>query len=333
MVKRISGIFSLISIILITVFSVSCQKNKSAPTYFETVSTKYINQVIASGNKLWVLSSTPQKWVDIGIVLPPYQISVIDLETGEFIINEEIPAISAMTLDNLEKPVLATFDRRILKVNEDLSWEEFFKLPAAGLIQRIVCSQDDYIAIPTYTSGLYLYNGTDTLILDTPDSTLKEHGLTFLVRDMDSNIWFTQISDLFMIDRNKKIIRDPERLPYDNPAGAAFLSADKDNALWVSKWDGNDHRIFKKAINSYWVEIPPPESSGRRPIKFIRSDSSGRIWIAYSQYPKDLLAYYESGKWNVLQIPLNNIVILDVDTWNDEIIIGTSEGIYRTKMK
>jgi hypothetical protein len=329
MIKKVN--FILVPGILIFL-SLSCKKD-DIPTFYETINYKYINKLLVSDDKLWVVSSTPQKWVSFLPVIPPYQISVINLETEDFLINEKIPAISAMTLDSSKKPFLATFDRRILKLNEDLSWEEYFKLPVAGLIQTIACSQDNYIAIPTYTSGLYLYNGSDTLILDTSTSSLRSNGIASLMTDSESNIWFMQTCELYMVNRNKLIIRDPDSLPVNNPAGAFFLSADKDNSLWVSKWDGNNHRIYKKAVNSAWSEIAPPESSDDRPVKFIRSDGAGRIWIAYSKYPKDLLAYYDSGKWNIIQIPLEEIVILDVETYKNEIIIGTSEGIYRMTMK
>jgi hypothetical protein len=331
--KIASGISSIFTICLIFILSTTCKKDDTPATFFETVSYKYINQLIVSDDKLWVLSSTPQRWIDIVAILPPYQISVYDLETDEFLINEKIPSISTMTLDNSQKPFLATFDRRILKLNDDLSWEEYFKLPAAGLIQTIVCSQDNYIAIPTYTAGLYLFNGSDTLIYNSLTAPMRSNGIASLAVNSESNILFMQANELYRIDRNKVITRDPDSLPVDNPAGAFFLSSDKDNTIWVSKWDGNRERIYKKSVNTPWTEVGPPESSAGRPIRFIRSDSRGTIWIAYSDYPKDLLAYYDSGQWNIVQTPLEKIIILDVDTYKDEIIIGTSEGIYRTVMK
>lgn len=146
--------------------------------------------------------------------------------------------------------------------------------------------------------------------------------------DSESNIWFIQGIELFKIDKNRILSKDANLFPINNPASAIFISADKNNTLWVSKWDGNNNLLFKKSTNSPWTEVNPPTSSAKWPIKFIKSDNEGTIWIAYSEYPKDILAYYDTDRWVEIQIPLDEVNILDAVTYKNELILGTAKGIY-----
>jgi len=146
--------------------------------------------------------------------------------------------------------------------------------------------------------------------------------------DSESNIWFIQGTELFKIDKNRTISKDPSIFPINNPASTIFISADKDNSLWVSKWDGHNHRLFRKSTDGPWTEVNPPISSVKRPIKFIKSDNKGTIWVAYSDSPKDILAYYDTDKWVEINVPLDEIIINDIEIYKNELILGTAKGIY-----
>jgi hypothetical protein len=151
-----------------------------------------------------------------------------------------------------------------------------------------------------------------------------------MAKDSESDIWLVQGQELFKIGKNSTILKDPYLFPVNHLAGAFDLCADRDNTLWVTRWDGNENRIFKKSIIGPWTDVNPPESSYSQPVKFLRSDSKGTIWIAYSEYPKDILAYFDTDRWKEIQIPLDEIVINDVETCNNGLIIGTPKGIYAT---
>jgi hypothetical protein len=325
---------STITLILITgiftVLSGSCKKDQIPQYYLENKYYTYINQLYVSNGKLWVLSSIPNRWISFLPVLPRCQVSVTDLETGEYSFNNNIPSIFTMSTENSLTPFLATYDRRILKLNDDLSYEDFFRIPVSCIVNEILCRNENDLFVATYSAGIYFFNGTDTVNFTSSTSVLKTDHIPFIAADNESNVWLMQGNCLYRIDKTMEMTRAVDTLPLKyNQAAAGHISADKDNTLWVSKWDGYTERIYKKTINAGWTEVQPPESSSGRRIRFIRSDSRGTIWIAYGKHPKDILAYYDSDKWNIVDIPVDEINILDVDTYKDEIITGTSEGIYK----
>ena len=174
----------------------------------------------------------------------------------------------------------------------------------------------------------FFYNGIDTARFNISNSILNSNSIQWLTIDLDANIWFIQGTELFKIDSTLKISKDPNLLPLNNQTGAIFISADKNNALWVSKADAFSERLFKKDTNGPWTEIVPPSSATKRPLKFIKADNNGTIWLAYSDYPKDILAYYDTTRWVEIQIPLDKVNILDVVTYKNKLILGTSKGIY-----
>jgi hypothetical protein len=49
----------------------------------------------------------------------------------------------------------------------------------------------------------------------------------------------------------------------------------------------------------------------------------------YSESPKDIIAYYEVNSWVEIQIPLDAVIINDVEIYKNELILGTSNGIYK----
>jgi ligand-binding sensor domain-containing protein len=301
----------------------SCLKPGSSEVSTQQSEGKYINQLFISGDNLWVRSSYP--------VLEDnttYQVSVTNLKTSQFVMNENIPAVSRLALDNNQIPFLTTFDSRILKLNPDLSYAAYLAIPVKYSIRDIRFDGENNLWIATNSGGLYSYNGIDTINFNSSNSILNSDFIESMTKDSESNIWFTQGNELFRISDKGELSKDPNMLPDDNLSGALFLSADKDNTLWVIRWDGSDNRIFKKSINGSWTEVSPPESSAGLPVKFIRSDSRGTIWIAYSENPRDLLAYFNNDTWVEIQIPLNEVVVTDLDIYNDGLIIGTPEGIY-----
>jgi ligand-binding sensor domain-containing protein len=306
----------------------SCKKTDTPLTYWEQPDYKYINQLHISGDKLWMISSNPSPYVTFVSILPPYQVSEVNLLNDQLLINDSIPAITTFDLDINQTPYLATFDKRVLKVNADLSYQQFLKIPKIHSIQKILFDQNNSLWVATYSGGLFFYDGSDTARFNTSNSILNSNSIQWLTMDSESNIWFIQGTELFKIDKNKIISKDPNIFPIDNKASTIFITADKNNSLWVSKWDGNNQRLFKKSIDGPWTEVYPPSSSLKRPIKFIRSDNKGTIWIAYSDYPKDILAYYDYDKWVEIQVPLDEVIINDVEIYKNELIIGTSKGIY-----
>ena len=331
--KSASKIASILIIGIVCILPGSCKKEEIPENYLEEKDYTYINQLFVSDGKLWVLSSIPNRWISILPVLPRSQVSVTDLETGKYSFNNKIPSILTMSEESSQTPFLATFDRRILKLNDDLSYEDFFRIPVSCIVNEILCRNENDLFIATYSAGIYFFNGTDTVNFTSSTSLLETNHIPFITADNESNVLLMQSNRLFRIDMNRVMTRESDTLPLKrNQAAAGHISADKDNTLWVSKWDGNTDRIYKKTINSCWTEVQPPASSSGRNIRFIRSDSRGTIWIVYGKHPKDLLAYYDSDIWNVVDIPVDEIVILDVDTYKDEIITGTSEGIYKIPM-
>jgi ligand-binding sensor domain-containing protein len=328
MTNKIKSLLLITGIIIL--ISGSCKKTYPPPIDFERqIGTKIINQLVLDGDDLWVVSSDPTNIFTFVAIIPPYQVSVYNLKDGRFTINNKIPAITSLAVDKNKTPFISTWDNRILKLNDDLSYEEKLSIPQKHNIQRFMFDQNNYLMIATNVGGLYISNGTDTLRFDSSNSVLNSNFIQSLAKDSRSDIWLVQGSELFKIGADRAISRDPNLFPSEHLSGAFNLSADKDNALWITRWDGNSHRIFRKSINGPWTIIDPPKSSNDRPVKFLRSDSEGTIWIAYSQYPKDLLAYYDSDRWVEVRIPIEEININDVVVYNGELIIGTAQGIYR----
>jgi hypothetical protein len=327
-IKPLFLIFCVISFLL-----TSCKKSDPPLTYFKQPDYKYINQLHISGDELWVISSTPGSILTYIPVLPPYQVSVLNMLNDQYLTNTKIPAITTFDLDKNRTPYLATFDKRVLKVNVDLSYEQFLEIPKIHSIQKILFDQNNGLWVATYSGGLFFYDGADTARYNPSNSILNSNAIQWLTMDSESNIWFIQGTELFKIDKNRIISKDPGIFPINNPASTIFISADKNNSLWVSKWDGNNNRLFKKSPGGPWTEVNPPESSARRPIKFIKPDNNGTIWIAYSEHPKDILAYFDTGKWVEIQIPLDEVTINDVEIYKNELILGTAKGIYKMTLE
>lgn len=313
---------------LIIFLTVSCERTDSNGYFPKQPDYDYINSLSVTGDVLWVLSSRPGDMLTLIAVIPPYQVSKINLADNKILKNDKIPGISSMVLDRNHQPYLATYDRRILKLNPDLSYEQYVAIPKIHSVQNMIFDQHNNLWVASYDGGLFFYNGSDTLRFNTSNSILTSNSIVSMASDSESNIWFIQGQDLFKIDKYNTISKDPNLFPINNLAGAFGLSADKNSTLWVSRWDGNFHRIFKKPLNSPWSVVDPPKSSAGRTVKFMKSDINGTIWIAYSDYPKDILAYYDSDKWTEVQIPLDEVSILDIVTYKNQLIIGTSEGIY-----
>ena len=332
MTNKIKSLLLIPAIIIL--ISGSCKKADPPPISYESqIGVKYINQLVLNGDDLWVVSSDPVNILTFIAVIPPYQVSLYNLKDNLFKINNKIPAITSLALDKNKTAFISTFDNRILKINEDLSYEEKLSIPKKHSIQRFMFDQNNYLLIGTNAGGLYVFNGTDTLSLNTSNSVLNSNFIQSMAKDSRSDIWLVQGAELFKIGADRTISKDPDLFPSEHLSGAFNLSADKDNALWISRWDGNFHRIFRKSVNGPWTMIDPPKSSNDRPVKFIRSDSEGTIWIAYSQSPKDLLAYYDTDRWVEVRIPIDEIIINDIEVYNGELIIGTSKGIYRMAAK
>ena len=290
--------------------------------------SKFINQLFISADNLWVISSDPTPGIDFIAVIPPYQVSVTNLKTSQFVMNDNIPGITRLVLDNNMIPFLATFDNRILKLKPDLTYTEYLAIPAKYSIKDIRFDGDNNLWIATSNGGLYSYNGTDTMRFNSSNSILNSDFIESMAKDAESNIWFVQGAELFKISNGGTLSKDPYLFPEENLGGAFNLCADGDNTLWVTRWDGIAHRIFKKSVNGPWTDVNPPESAVDRPIKLLRADSRGIIWIAYSESPKDILVFYDNDRWSEIQIPLDEIVITDVDIYNNGLIIGSSEGVY-----
>jgi hypothetical protein len=331
MTKRIKPLFVIPGLIFF--LSTSCKKTDPPLTYFEQPDYKYINQLHISGDKLWVISSTPGNVFTFLPVLPPYQVSVVNMLNDQFLINTKIPAITTFDLDKNQTPYLATFDKRVLKVNEDLSYEQFLEIPKINSIQKILFDKNNHLWVATSSGGLFFYDGTDTVRFNMSNSILNSNSIQWLTMDSESNIWFIQGTELFKIDKNRIISKDPGILPIINPSSTIFISSDKNNSLWVSKWDGNNNRLFKKNPDGPWTEVYPPNSSAKRPIKFIKSDNKGTIWIAYSDYPKDILAYFDIDKWVEIQVPLDEVIINDFEIYENHLILGTAKGIYKMTLE
>jgi hypothetical protein len=306
----------------------SCKKADSPLNYLEKSDYNYINQLHVSGDYLWILSSSPSPYESYLIILPPYQLSVVNMLNDQLLSNRRIPAISRIDLDKNKTPYLGTFDNRVLKVNKDLSYDQLLEIPKINYIQKMLFDNENRLWVATSTGGLFFYDGKDTTRYNTSNSILTSNSVQWLTMDSESNIWFIQGTELFKIDKNLIISKDPNVLPITYPASAIFISADKNNSLWVSKWDRFTDRLFKKDQNGPWTEINPPASAAKRPIKFIKADNNGTIWIAYSDYPKDVIAYYDLNKWVEIQIPLDEVNILDAVTYKNKLILGTSKGIY-----
>jgi hypothetical protein len=307
---------------------VACEKNSPKSDYLVQNSYEYINELHVKGDFLWVVSSRPQNYFNILPIIPPYYISKISLLDDKILLNKEIPATESFALDRNNEPFLATYDKRILKFNSDLSIEQLFSIPRINLIREMFYDRSDFLWIATSDGGLYFYDGNDTLKFSTTNSILTSNSVPSITIDSESNIWFIQERDLFKIDNNKTLIKDPNQIPIDNPSGIFDLSSDKNNTLFASKWDGNNQRLLKKMSNSAWTIIDPPTSSNNRLVRFLKSDNSGTIWICYSNYPKDVLAYFDTDKWIEISIPLDEIIILDIETYNNKLILGTSKGIF-----
>lgn len=321
----------LVLIIGIITLTISCRKSESYSEYNKQLDYKYINQLIISGDNLWVISSDTLSFGDFVAVIPPYQISLFDQINGNFIINDTIPAIRSFALDNNLTPFITTFDNRVLKLNGDLSLVQLLTIPKKYYIQSMIFDSSNSLLLGTNSGGFYVYNWYDTLRFNTSNSILTSDFVVSMARDSRSDVWFVQGTDLFKIGENHALSKDQSTFP-DHLGSAFDLSSDKDNALWVSRWDGNFFLIFKKSVNGQWATVDPPQSSGSRVLRLLKADNKGTIWIVYSNYPKDILAYYNSGKWVEIQIPLSKITITDVETFRNEIIIGTSRGIYRMPM-
>lgn len=308
----------------------SCEKRDSLVTFDEFLSNKRIEEILLADNKLWVLSSTPQDFISITAVVPDYQISFLNLENNEFLMNDQIPAVIDIALDNSDKVYLATYDKKILVLNNDLSYELYFQMLDTTSIKSIAFDQDNDLWISTNKTGLYEFSGANTINYNTSNSILSSNNIGSMLIDFESNVWLVSCNDLLKIDDNITIVNDNNLESFNNFSCAFHLSFDKNNSLWVSKWDGNNHLILRKKNNSQWNEVEPFLSGSEYPIRFIESDREGNIWVAYSSYPKDRLAYYDSGLWNEILIELDEIVIQDVEINGDEIIVGTSKGIYKT---
>jgi hypothetical protein len=316
-------------LVVISFLLVSCKKTDSPLTYFKQSGYNYIDQLLVSGDNLWVLSSNPNNNISTFLpVTPDYQLSVINMLNDQILINKEIPAITRFDLDNNMTPYLATYDKRVLKVNKNLSYDQLLEIPKISYIQKMQFDNENRLWIATNSGGLFFYNGIDTARFNTSNSILNSNSIQWMTMDSEFNIWFIQGTGLFKIDSNLTISKDPNLLPINNPTSAIFISADKNNALWVSKADTYGERLFKKDTNGPWTEITPPTSASKRPLKFIKADNNGTIWIAYSDYPKDILAYYDTNKWMEIKIPLDKVIILDAVTYKNQLILGTSEGIY-----
>ncbi len=323
---------SVLCLSLIMILTVSCEKNELIREDLILPDYEYINKLVLSADILWVISSKPNNLGDIGIILPPYQISKINLNDNKIIESKEIPPSVSMALDKDDQPYLATFDRRILRIKPDLSIEQLFSIPKINLIRMMLCDKNNDLWIATNDGGLYLYDGKDTLRYSSYNSILNNNWIPSITLDSESNIWLLQGMDLFKIE-NKTLSRDPYQLPINKPTGVFNLSSDDRNTLFGSKWDGNYHQIIKKELNKSWTIINPPISSNNRPVSFIKSDNYGTIWICYSDYPKDILAYFENDNWVEVDIPLDEVNILDIETFNNKLFLGTSKVIYKMTKK
>ena len=306
----------------------SCEKADSNGYKLPQPDYKYINSLHISDDILWILSSAPREQFTFVAVIPPSRLSRINLSNNEIRMSGKIPASCEIGFDNEEIPYLGTYDRKVIKINPDLTYDQYLDVPKVNLIQEIVFNSNNNLWVASNAGGLFFYDGIDTSRFNAANSILTSDGIKSMCRDSESNIWFIQGQELFKIDPQNNISKDTHLFPINNLAGAFNLTADKDNALWVSRWDGNYHRIFKKSSNGPWVEINPPESSDNRPVKFIKS-VNGTIWISYSTYPKNLLAYFDTNnKWVEVEIPLDEINITDIVSNGDDLFLGTPKGIF-----
>jgi hypothetical protein len=309
------------------ILSTSCKKEVDKYYPIQPDYTN-INCLSVVGDVLWVISSKPSSLIDFTIVLPPYEVSKINLKDNKILIASDIPAISSMAFDRVNQPYLATFNKSILKLNPDLSFDQYLTIPKISSIQSMIFDKSNNLWVGTYEGGLFYYNGHDTLRYKTSNSILTDNSIESMTIDSEFNIWFIQSLDLFKIDSTKTMTKDPAQFPLNWLAGEFNLSSDKFNSLWVSRWDGNFERLFKKDSNGQWIIIDPPKSSNNRSVRFIKSDNNGTIWIAYENSPKDILAYYDDNKWIEIQIPLDKIGINDIATYNNLLFIGTANGIF-----
>jgi hypothetical protein len=311
----------------------ACEKTETNGYKLPQPDYKYINRLYISDDILWVLSSAPSDKFTFIAITPPSRLSRINLRTNEITMSGKIPPACEISFDNEETPYLGTYDRKVLKINSDLTYDLFLDVPKVYLFQDLVFNSNNNLWIASNGGGLFFYNGTDTSRFTTSNSILNSDGIASMTKDSESNIWFIQGQESFKIDPQNNISKDPYFFPVKYLAGAFNLTADKDNALWVSRWDGNYHRIFKKSFNRPWNEIKPPESSNNKSVKLIKS-VNGTIWISYSMYPKDLLAYYDANnKWNEVEIPLDEISITDIVSYGDDLFLGTPKGIFSMTLK
>jgi hypothetical protein len=319
---------SVLYLPLIFILAVSCEKNEPIKENLILPEYEYIDDLEISGDILWVISSKPQNFLDFVLTLAPNQISKINLNDGKILAGKIVPHCVSIATDKDNQSFLATSDKKILKIKPDLSTEELFSIPGINSIRMMLCDENNDLWIATDDGGLYLYDGKDTIRYNSYNSILKNNWIPSIAMDSESNIWFLQGMDLFKIDHTKTLIKDPYQIPIDKPTGVFDLSSDRNNTLFGSKWDGNYHNLLKKESGKPWTIINPPTSSDKRPVKFIKSDNYGTIWICYSDYPKDILAYLENDIWVDIDIPLDEVRIMDVETYTNKIFFGTSKGIY-----
>ena len=143
-------------LMVISSLSVSCKKTDSQLTHFEQSDFNYINQLIISDDDLWILSSNPN--LDILTLLPvtpDYQLSVINMLNDQLLINKEIPAITRFDLDKEMTPYLATYDKRVLKVNKNLSYDQLLEIPKINSIQKMLFDNKNRLWVATYSGGLF----------------------------------------------------------------------------------------------------------------------------------------------------------------------------------
>lgn len=306
--------------------AVSCEKNETVKE--KTVAEyEYINMLARTGDVLWVISSQPGNYLSFVPVIPPYRISKVSLIDEKVILSKDIPAIEAITTDSDDQVFLCALDRKILKLNPDLTTDQLFTIPGRSFLREMICDGNNNLWLATNDRGLYLYDGNDTITFNSSNSILKYDWIPSITKDSGSNIWFVQGPDLYRVDHHLILSKDPYQLPITNNSGVFNLSANSNNTLFCSKWDGNYEKILKKEMNGPWTIINPPASSNNRPVRNIKTDSYGTVWIIYSVYPKDVVAYYDNEKWVELEIPMDEVVVNDIETYNNKILLGTTKGI------
>jgi hypothetical protein len=119
--NRIKPLFIIFGVIFF--FAISCKKTEPPITYLKQPDYKYIDKLHISGDELWVISSSTNSLMSFFPILPQSQISVINMLNDQFSVNNKMPSIATFDLDKNQTPYLATYDKRVLKVNKDLSYE------------------------------------------------------------------------------------------------------------------------------------------------------------------------------------------------------------------